>query len=55
MINTNKIHIYIHIDHMKTVETVPQGSYVFKYPVKSVFFSTLTRSHDRLFYLCCTV
>jgi hypothetical protein len=46
MINTNKIHIYIHIDHMKTAETVPQGCTFTSFPVKSVFFF-YSHSHTR--------
>jgi hypothetical protein len=38
MINTNKIHIYIDIDHMKTAEPIPEERPLSASPLKSVFF-----------------
>jgi hypothetical protein len=55
MINTNKIHIYIDIDHMKTAETISQGCTLSSSPVKSVFFYTPTLTYDHLFLSCSAV
>ena len=52
MINTNKTHIYIDIDHMKTAEPIPEESSLSASPLKSVFFYPTTLTSDHLFLSC---